>query len=52
MSGANGHGDVQREIQAGRYFLMMANRRIKQNLAALWDNDDGMTTATADAWLK
>ncbi len=51
MSAANGHGDVQREIQAGRYFLAMANRRIKQSLAALWDNEDAMTTATANAWL-
>lgn len=48
---ANGHPDVQRDIQAGRYFLALANRRIKQNLAALWDNDDDMTTTTANAWL-
>lgn len=41
-----------REIEAGRYFLSLANRRIKQNLAALWDNDDAQTTSTADAWLK
>lgn len=36
------------EIQAGRYFLTIANRRIKQSLAGLWDNDDDMTTRTAD----
>ena len=52
VSHANGHPDTQREIQAGRYFMALANRRIQQNLASLWDNEDGMTTATADAWLK
>jgi hypothetical protein len=52
MTGANGDAETQREIQAGRYFLAMANRRIKQNLAALWDHDDEMTTKTADAWLR
>ena len=52
MSTANGHADAQREIQSGRYFLALANRRIRQNLAALWDHDDEITTATADAWLK
>jgi acyl-CoA dehydrogenase family member 9 len=51
MMHGNGHADTQREIQAGRYFLALANRRIRQNLAALWDNDDAQTTATADAWL-
>jgi acyl-CoA dehydrogenase family member 9 len=40
------------DIQAGRYFLTMANRRIKQNLAALWENDDEMTTRTANAVLQ
>ena len=52
LSASNGHADTQRDIQAGRYFMALANRRIKQNLAGLWSNDDGMTTATADAWLK
>ena len=33
-----------RNAQAGRYFLALANRRIKQNLAALWTNDDEATT--------
>ena len=46
-----GQRDAERDIQAGRYFLTLANRRIKQNLAALWDHDDALTTATADAWL-
>jgi hypothetical protein len=51
MSSTNGHPDVQRDIQAGRYFMALTNRRIKQNLAALWDHDDAQTTATANAWL-
>ena len=47
-----GQPGAERDIQAGRYFLTLANRRIKQKLAALWDHDDEMTTATANAWLK
>jgi alkylation response protein AidB-like acyl-CoA dehydrogenase len=42
---------VEPDLQAGRYFLTLANRRVKQSLAALWDNDDAETTRTADAWL-
>ncbi len=41
-----------RDAQAGRYFLALANRRIKHNLAALWNNDDEATTRTADAFLR
>ena len=51
MGSSNGHPDAQRDIQAGRYFMALTNRRIKQNLAALWDHDDAQTTATANAWL-
>jgi acyl-CoA dehydrogenase family protein 9 len=48
----NGHADeVARDVTAGRYFLRLSNRRIKQCLAALSDNDDTETTATADAVL-
>jgi alkylation response protein AidB-like acyl-CoA dehydrogenase len=43
--------DLERDLQAGRYFLTLANRRVRQNLAALWDNDDAATTKTADVWL-
>jgi acyl-CoA dehydrogenase family protein 9 len=43
--------ELAREVQAGRYFLTLANRRILQNLSALWDHDDAMTTQTADTWL-
>ena len=52
LSGGNGHPDAERDIEAGRYFMAVANRRIKQNLTALWDHDDALTTRTADAWLK
>jgi acyl-CoA dehydrogenase family protein 9 len=45
-------GGEPREIQAGKYFLQLADRRIRRNLADLWDNVDGATTATADAFLK
>jgi alkylation response protein AidB-like acyl-CoA dehydrogenase len=49
----NGHADeVARDLAAGRYFLKLSNRRIKQFLAALSDNDDADTTATADAILS
>lgn len=53
LLGATTRNDAnqQRDVQAGRYFLALANRRVKQSLAALWDNDDPQTTATADAWL-
>ncbi len=47
-----GNPEAQRDIQAGRYFMTLTNRRIKQNLAALWDHDDEMTTATANRWLE
>lgn len=53
LLGHTGNGDPERvrDVQAGRYFLTLADRRIKQNLAALWDNDDRMTTRTADVFL-
>jgi alkylation response protein AidB-like acyl-CoA dehydrogenase len=50
-----GNGDaaeVRRDVAAGRYFLKLSDRRIKQCLAALKDNDDADTTATADAALE
>jgi alkylation response protein AidB-like acyl-CoA dehydrogenase len=39
------------DVAAGRYYLTYADRRIKQLLAALSDNDDAKTTAAADAVL-
>jgi alkylation response protein AidB-like acyl-CoA dehydrogenase len=44
--------EVQRELLAGRYFLRMSNRRVRQCLAALSDNDDALTTQTANAALE
>jgi hypothetical protein len=44
--------EQSRLVIAGRYFLRLADRRIKHNLAALFHNDDDQTTAAADAWLK
>jgi alkylation response protein AidB-like acyl-CoA dehydrogenase len=52
LSIGNGHAEeVARDITAGRYFLRLSSRRIKQCLTALSDNDDKETTATADAVL-
>jgi acyl-CoA dehydrogenase family member 9 len=54
LGGGNGHGsstDDAANAVAGRYFLRLADRRIRQNLAALWDNDDAFTTQSADAAL-
>lgn len=36
---------------AGRYYLKTAERRMRQNLLALWDNDDAETTKAADSLL-
>jgi alkylation response protein AidB-like acyl-CoA dehydrogenase len=49
----NGNPDeVRREVMAGKYYLTLSNRRIRQSLGALSDNDDALTTATADAILE
>jgi alkylation response protein AidB-like acyl-CoA dehydrogenase len=50
--GNHSPAEVQRDVAAGRYFLTLANRRIRQNLAALTDNDDAQTTAAANAALE
>ncbi len=39
------------QLIAGRYYLQTANRRIRRNLADLWDNDDPETTRCAAALL-
>jgi hypothetical protein len=44
-------GRSARDEQAGRYFLRLSDRRIRQCLAALNDNDDALTTAAANAAL-
>jgi acyl-CoA dehydrogenase family member 9 len=43
--------ELQRHLTAGRYYLHSANRRIRHALAELWDNDDNLTTETADGLL-
>lgn len=37
-----------RDVSLGRFYLTAANRRIKQRLAELWENEDEETTAAAD----
>jgi acyl-CoA dehydrogenase family protein 9 len=49
--GAGDPAALERDLQAGRCFLTIANRRIRNSLAGLWDNDDAATTRTADLWL-
>jgi alkylation response protein AidB-like acyl-CoA dehydrogenase len=44
--------EVARDVGAGRYFLRLSDRRVRQCLAALHDNDDKYTTQTADAILE
>ena len=49
-----GNGDARQskaDVTAGKYFLRLADRRIARNFEALKDNDDALTTATADAAL-
>jgi hypothetical protein len=49
----NGHPtETNREVTAGRYFLRLSDRRFRQSLAALTDNDDALTTQAADAVLE
>jgi alkylation response protein AidB-like acyl-CoA dehydrogenase len=52
LAGANGDRNaLAADVAAGRHFLKLSDRRIRQCLAALTDNDDADTTATADAVL-
>lgn len=51
MGPAQEGSQEEKDVQAGLHFLALANRRIKINLAALWDNDDPGTTRTADLFL-
>jgi alkylation response protein AidB-like acyl-CoA dehydrogenase len=39
-------------LAMGRYFLKTADRRIRQNLRGLWDNDDSLTTDLANRLLR
>ena len=40
--------DRSRDLRVGRYYLGAAARRIRRNLADLWDNDDEETTRIAN----
>jgi len=44
--------EVARDVTAGRYFLRLSDRRIRQCIDALHDNDDKETTETANAILE
>jgi alkylation response protein AidB-like acyl-CoA dehydrogenase len=44
--------ELARDVAAGRHFLRLSHRRVRQCLAALDDNDDRDTTATANAILE
>jgi acyl-CoA dehydrogenase family protein 9 len=46
------NGELRMQMETGRYYLRTARRRIRQSLAALWDNDDEATTALANRVLK
>jgi hypothetical protein len=53
LTTGNGNpAEVARDVKIARYFLTISARRVRQCLAALWDNDDADTTATADAVLE
>jgi alkylation response protein AidB-like acyl-CoA dehydrogenase len=53
LSEQNGNpAERARDVLAGKYFLRLADRRVRHSLAALKDNDDAMTTATANAVLE
>jgi acyl-CoA dehydrogenase family protein 9 len=43
--------DFAGEVEAGKYFLTLANRRIEDRFAALTDNEDPETVRAADAAL-
>jgi hypothetical protein len=52
LAGANGDRNaLAADVAAGKHFLKLSDRRIRQCLAALTDNDDADITATADAVL-
>ena len=52
LTTSNGHqAETERDVQAGRYFLTLSDRKVRQCLAGLNDNDDSETTRTADAVL-
>jgi alkylation response protein AidB-like acyl-CoA dehydrogenase len=52
LTHANGNpAELNRDVTVGRYYLKLSDRRIRQCLAALNNNDDVMTTEAANAAL-
>jgi alkylation response protein AidB-like acyl-CoA dehydrogenase len=52
LTHGNGNpADTAREVAAGRCFVKLALRRVRNNLAALHDNDDASLRSAADAFL-
>ncbi len=50
---SNSHPEMaETKLNPGVYFLRLANKRIQQHLADLWDNEDEWTTRTADSVLN
>lgn len=43
---------LQRDVETGRYYCRMAERRIRRSLGELGDNLDAETTELADRWLS
>ena len=53
LSRGNGHAqETERDIASGLYYLKVSDRRIRQAMAALNDNEDADTTALANLYLK
>jgi acyl-CoA dehydrogenase family member 9 len=53
LAHGNGHAqELERDIAAGRYYLKLSDRRIRQSLASISDNEDADTTAVANLYLK
>jgi hypothetical protein len=53
LSPGNGQApETARDVAAGRHFLRLADRRVRESLAALKENDDADVTATANTVLR
>ncbi|MEZ6140946.1 MAG: acyl-CoA dehydrogenase family protein [Zavarzinella sp.] len=50
--GVESEADYQGELEAGKYFLNLAYRRMAERFKQLFDHDDVATTRTADAALN
>jgi len=48
----NNQKQQRHELATARYYLRTAERRMRANLKALWDNDDEATSALADRMLR